>query len=117
MGSEMCIRDRDYPLPFWGMLVTNLIFPFFVLMNSDYKRVPIFIVMAGIIILIGHYMDVYMMIMPATVIDRYGFGIAEFSSILIFLGLFLLIVFYALSKEELLAKRNPLIKESENFHY
>ena len=44
-------------------------------MNSDYKRVPIFIVMAGIVILIGHYMDVYMMIMPATVVDRYGFGL------------------------------------------
>ena len=57
------------------------------------------------------------MIMPATVIDRYGFGIAEFSSILIFLGLFLLIVFYSISKEELLAKGNPMIKESENFHY
>ena len=110
-------RIEMYPIPFFTMFALNFLFPFFVLMNSDYKRVPIFIVMAGIIILIGHYMDVYMMIMPATVIDRYGFGIAEFSSILIFLGLFLLIVFYALSKEELLAKRNPLIKESENFHY
>ena len=110
-------RIEMYPIPFFTMFALNFLFPFLVLMNSDYKRVPIFIVMAGIIILIGHYMDVYMMIMPATVVDRYGFGIAEFSSILIFLGLFLLIVFYALSKEELLAKRNPLIKESENFHY
>ena len=46
-----------------------------------------------------------------------GALILEFSSILIFLGLFLLLVFYSLSKEELLAKRNPMIKESENFHY
>ena len=106
-----------YPIPFFTMFSLNFIFPFLVLMNSDYKRVPIFIVMAGIVILIGHYMDVYMMIMPATVVDRYGFGIAEISSILIFLGLFLLLVFYSLSKEELLAKGNPMIKESENFHY
>ena len=110
-------RIEMYPIPFFTMFALNFLFPFLVLMNSDYKRVPIFIIMAGVIILIGHYMDVYMMIMPATVIDRYGFGIAEFSSILIFLGLFLLLVFYSLSKEELLAKRNPLIKESENFHY
>ena len=110
-------RIEMYPIPFFTMFALNFLFPFFVLMNSDYKRVPIFIIMAGLIILIGHYMDVYMMIMPATVIDRYGFGIAEFSSILIFLGLFLLLVFYSLSKEELLAKRNPMIKESENFHY
>ena len=110
-------RIEMYPIPFFTMFALNFLFPFFVLMNSDYKRVPIFIIMAGVVILVGHYMDVYMMIMPATVIDRYGFGIAEFSSILIFLGLFLLIVFYSLSKEELLAKRNPLIKESKNFHY
>ena len=110
-------RIEMYPIPFFTMFCLNFIFPFLVLMNSDYKRIPIFIVMAGVIILVGHYMDVYMMIMPATVIDRYGFGIAEFSSILIFLGLFLLLVFYALSKEELLAKGNPMIKESENFHY
>ncbi len=110
-------RIEMYPIPFFTMFCLNFIFPFLVLMNSDYKRIPIFIIMAGIIILVGHYMDVYMMIMPATVIDRYGFGIAEFSSILIFLGLFLLLVFYALSKEELLAKGNPMIKESENFHY
>ena len=110
-------RIEMYPIPFFTMFCLNFIFPFLVLMNSDYKRVPIFIIMAGIVILIGHYMDVYMMIMPATVIDRYGFGIAEFSSILIFLGLFLLIVFYSISKEDLLAKGNPMIKESENFHY
>ena len=110
-------RIEMYPIPFFTMFALNFLFPFLVLMNSDYKRVPIFIIMAGVVILVGHYMDVYIMIMPATVIDRYGFGIAEFSSILIFLGLFLLIVFYSLSKEELLAKRNPLIKESKNFHY
>ena len=110
-------RIEMYPIPFFTMFSLNFIFPFLVLMNSDYKRVPIFIVMAGIVILIGHYMDVYMMIMPATVVDRYGFGIAEISSILIFLGLFLLFVFYSLSKHELLAKGNPMIKESENFHY
>ena len=106
-----------HPTPSCTMSSLNFIYPFLVLMNSDYKRVPIFIVMAGIVILIGHYMDVYMMIMPATVVDRYGFGIAEISSILIFLGLFLLFVFYSLSKHELLAKGNPMIKESENFHY
>jgi hypothetical protein len=62
-------------------------------------------------------MDVYMMIMPATVVDRYVFLIAEIISILIILGLFFLFVFYSLSKHELLAKGNPMIKESENFHY
>ena len=110
-------RIEDYRLPFFGMLALNLIFPFLVLMNSDYKRIPWFIVMAGIAILVGHYIDIYNMIMPATVGDRWGFGMAEFGAIFFFLGLFMLVVFYAISKQPLLAKGNPFIKESEHFHY
>lgn len=110
-------RIEDYNLPFFGMIILNFIFPFLVLMNSDYKRVPWFIVMAGIVILFGHYIDVFNMIMPATVGDRWFIGIVEISAILLFLGLFIFIVFYALSKAPLLAKGNPFIKESEHFHY
>lgn len=110
-------RINDYKLPFFGMLVLNLVFPFLVLMNSDYKRIPWFVVMAGIVILFGHYIDIFNMIMPATVGDRWFIGIPEISSVLLFAGLFIFVVFTALTKAPLLAKRNPFIKESENFHY
>ena len=110
-------RIEDYKLPFFGMLVLNFIFPFLVLMNSDYKRVPWFIVMAGVVILFGHYLDVFNMIMPATVGDRWFIGVPELSAVLLFSGLFLLIVFYSLSKAPLLPKGNPFIKESKQFHY
>ena len=86
-------------------------------MNSDYKRIPWFVILAGIVILCGHYIDIFNMIMPATVGDRWSIGIPEISSVLLFAGLFILIVFYSLSKVPLLAKGNPFIKESEHFHY
>ena len=110
-------RIEDYTIPFFGMIIMNFIFPFLVLINSDYKRIPWFIVMAGIVILVGHYVDVFNMIMPATVVDRWYFGLPEISALAFFSGLFLLIVFYSLSKAPLLVKGNPYIKESENFHY
>ncbi|RSK39776.1 quinol:cytochrome C oxidoreductase [Mangrovimonas spongiae] len=110
-------RINDYKLPFFGMLAMNFIFPLLVLMNSDYKRIPWFIVMAGIVILFGHYLDVFNMIMPATVGDRWFIGVPEIGAICLFAGLFMLVVFTAISKAPLLAKRNPFIKESENFHY
>ena len=110
-------RIEHYKLPFFGMLIMNFIFPFLVLMNSDYKRIPWFIIMAGLVILMGHYIDVFNMIMPATVGDRWFIGLPELSAVALFLGLFILIVFYALSKAPLKAKRNPFIKESEYFHY
>jgi len=110
-------RIEDYTIPFFGMIIMNFIFPFLVLINSDYKRIPWFIVMAGIVILVGHYVDVFNMIMPATVVDRWYFGLPEISALALFSGLFILIVFYSLSKAPLLVKGNPYIKESENFHY
>ena len=85
--------------------------------ERDYKRIPWFVVMAGLVILAGHYIDVFNMIMPATVGDRWFIGIPEISAIMLFAGLFIFVVFTALTKAPLLAKRYPFRKESEEFHY
>ncbi|WP_299532305.1 quinol:cytochrome C oxidoreductase [Ulvibacterium sp.] len=110
-------RIEDYKLPFFGMLAMNFIFPFLILMNSDYKRINWFVVMAGIIILAGHYIDVFNMIMPATVGDQWYIGIPEIGAILFFAGLFIFWVFRALGTVPLQPKRNPFIEESRHFHY
>jgi hypothetical protein len=110
-------RIEDYNLPFFGMLVMNFIFPLLILMNSDYKRVNYFIVMAGIVILLGHYMDVFNMIMPSAVGDQWFIGVAEIGGFLFFLGLFIFIVFKELTKAPLLAKGDPYVGESKRFHY
>ena len=110
-------RIQDYSLPFWGMIVTNLIFPFLVLMNSDYKRVNWLIVMTGIVILFGHYLDFYNMIMPGTVGDQWFIGVPEIGGILFFSGLFIYVVFKTLTKASLEPSGDPLFKESEKFVY
>ena len=110
-------RIEDYNLPFFGMVAMNFIFPILLLMNSDYKRLNWFVVMAGIVILAGHYMDVFNMIMPATVGDQWSIGIPEIGSVLFFAGAFIFWVFRALTKAPLQPKRNPFIEESRHFHY
>jgi MFS family permease len=110
-------RFSDYKLPFLGMVVMNFVFPILMLMNADYKRIPWFVVMTGLVILTGHYIDIFNMIMPATVGDRWFIGIPEISALLLFAGLFILIVFTALTKAPLLVKGYPFRKESEEFHY
>jgi len=110
-------RIEDYNLPFFGMLVMNFIFPLLILMNSDYKRINYFIVMAGIVILLGHYMDVFNMIMPSAVGDHWFIGLSEIGGFLFFLGLFLWVVFSALTKAPLIAKGDPYMGESERYHY
>ena len=110
-------RIEDYSIPFFGMLVMNFIFPLLILMNSDYKRVNYIIVMTGIVIILGHYIDVFNMIMPSAVGDQWFIGIAEIGGFLFFMGLFIFIVFNEISKAPLHALGDPLMGESERFHY
>ncbi len=110
-------RIRDYKILFFGMLFLNFVFPLLVLINTDYKRIKWLVFTAGVVILVGHYVDFYVMIMPATVGNQWSIGITEISAVLFFLGLFIFVVFTALTKAPLLAKGNPLIEESKHFHY
>jgi len=110
-------RIEDFNLPFFGMLAMNFVFPLLLLMNSDYKRVNWFVVLTGIVILVGHYIDIFVMVMPGTVGKSWFIGIPEIGSVLFFLGLFILVVFTALTKAPLLLKNNPFMKESKNYHY
>jgi hypothetical protein len=110
-------RIEQYNLPFFGMLVMNFIFPLLILINTDFKRLSWIIVLAGTVILLGHYLDFYNMIMPATVGDQWFIGLPEISAIAFFLGLFIFVVFSSLTKASLIAKGNPLMEESKHFHY
>ncbi len=110
-------RIEKYNLPFFGMVVMNFVFPVLILINTDFKRLSWILVMAGIVILCGHYIDFFNMIMPATVGDQWFIGAGEIGAVLFFFGLFIFVVFTALTKVPLLAKRNPLIEESKHFHY
>lgn len=106
-----------YQILFIGMIALNFVFPLLVLMDSDFKRIPWFILSTGVVILFGHYIDIFVMISPATVGNHWQFGIPEIASIFFFLGLFIYVVFTALEKAPLNVKRNPFLKESEHFHY
>ncbi len=111
------IRIQEYNVLFFGMLILNFVFPILLLMNSDFKRIPWLVVITGVLILVGHYIDVYLLVMPSTVGHHWGFGIPEFSSILFFLGLFIFVVGTGLTKAQLKPVNDPFIKESENHHF
>ena len=110
-------RIEDYNLPFFGMLVMNFLFPLLVLMNSDYKRSNYIIIGVGIVVILGHYIDVFNMIMPSAVGDQWFIGLSEIGGFLFFLGRFLWVVFSALTKAPLIAKGDPYMGESERYHY
>ncbi len=110
-------RIQHFNLPFFGAVVMNFVFPILILINTDFKRLTWILVMAGTVILLGHYVDFYNMIMPSTVGEQWFIGASEIGSLLFFVGLFIFIIFTALTKAPLLPKRNPFIEESKHFHY
>ena len=110
-------RIEDYNLPFFGMVALNFIFPLLILMSSDYKRSNWIIVMAGVAIIFGHYIDIFNMIMPATVGDQWYIGWAEIGGFLFFAGLFIFVVFRAMTKAPLEPSGDPFVGESERFVY
>lgn len=110
-------RIQDYNLVFFGMVAINFLFPLLILMNSDFKRINWFVITAGLFILVGHYLDIYVMVMPATVGESWFIGMPEIGSFLLFAGIFLLVIFNTISKAPLLAKGDPYIGESKHFHY
>lgn len=98
------------------MLVMNFVFPILVLMSRDSKRNFGFILTAGIVILLGHWIDVFLMIYPGTVGATAGISLINVGTFLGFLGLFILVVFRALSKAPLIPENHPMYLESKYHH-
>jgi hypothetical protein len=93
-------------------LFINFVFPFLVLMTRDAKRQYIFLKIVTVVIIVGHWLDFYLMIMPGTVGAYGGFGFLEFGFVALFAGLFVFVVSTALSKNSLIAKNHPMLQES-----
>lgn len=106
-----------YQFIYFFMLLLNFVFPLIILMDRDWKRKSWIVLIVGFVVLAGHYLDFYLMIMPSAVGDHFGFGISEISSLLFFIGLFIFCGFRRLENRPLLAKGNPYTEESLHHHF
>lgn len=109
-------RWEHYRFLFFFIFIINFTFPMLILMSRDAKRNQILLVFVGLIIFIGHWLDVFLMIMPGAVKENWHFGIVEIGTFLGFLGLFLNIVLTALTKAPVSVQKHPFLEESEHLH-
>ena len=119
--SERMFFNRGNYMPMFIInLIINFVFPFFFLMTRDAKRHNIWLKVACVAIVIGHWFDTYLMVMPGILKEHGGLNFGTFfiegGIALIYIGLFGFVVMRALSKLPLIAKNDPMLEESINFH-
>jgi len=103
-----------YKVPFLAMFLINFAIPFYMLIARDAKRNTSFLVIAGTIIFIGHFVDVYLLVIPGTMFNHNHFGLFEIGLFLGFLGLFVHTVLRTLTKAPLVPVNHPFIDESKH---
>lgn len=109
-------RFGEFKGPFLTMVVLNFVFPVLVLMSRDTKRNRGFVITAGIIIIIGHWLDTFVMIMPGSVGANWSIGLVNLGTFLGYMGLFIWVVFSSLAKASMVNKNHPMWIESEHHH-
>lgn len=109
-------RFESYKPLMLANIVINFIFPFFMLMMRDAKRHAGILAFVGSIIFVGHWSDMFIIVMPGTVGEKLHYGIMEVGTFLFFLGLFLFIVHRSLAKAPTEVKNHPFLEESLHHH-
>ncbi|MCX8676837.1 MULTISPECIES: quinol:cytochrome C oxidoreductase [Apibacter] len=110
-------RYKLYGPTYFTMLIPNLVLPFLILVSSKVKRNYVIVPIMACVVLFGHYLDMFNIIMPGTVGAFWGIGLLEIGAFIFMLGLFIFTVMYSISKLNLEAKGNPYYHESELFEY
>ena len=108
--------EPEYLPWFWLNIIINFLAPILLLMTRDAKRKINMMLAVCIIIICGHWLDYYMMIMPGTLGPDRGFGFIEIGVFLGFVGLFTFLMLNALSKNALAPKNHPFLDESLHHH-
>lgn len=105
-------RFEHYRFLFLANFFINFICPFIVLMTRDAKRKMRMLLIMGIVIFIGHWVDTFVMIIPGTMHEHWNLGWREIGTTVGFAGVFIYVVFASLAKASLLPKNHPMLEES-----
>ncbi len=108
-------RHQEFNVLFLGTAASNFLIPFLGLMTRNAKRTPWVLAAVCGMVLCGHWLDFFLLIMPCTLGGQAEVGLIEIGMMLGFAGLFLWVVLRALSKAALVPVNHPYLKESNAY--
>ena len=115
IGEEVSyfqMRIDNYKLLYFGMFIINFAFPMLILMSRDAKRHAGILTFIGLIILAGHWLDVYIMVTAGSLGPAAHIGLLEIGMTLTALGVFILVILRNLTKAPLTPVNHPFLDES-----
>jgi Ni/Fe-hydrogenase subunit HybB-like protein len=106
--------------PYRGIFFLNLILnfacPLLILMKKSSKRNYTLLTFMAILIIFGHWIDFWQMVMPGTLFEHAEMMPFEFGIALLFIGIIMWRVGVYISSHSLTVKNHPFLKESMIHH-
>ena len=101
---------------FFFNLIVNFLCPLLILMRRGTKRNWTMVTFMAVLIIFGHWIDFYQMVMPGTMKGNYQLLLFEFGVPCLFIGIIMWGVGKYLSSHSMLVKNHPFLKESMIHH-
>ena len=117
IGEEVVyfqLRIAEFKYLYFGMFIINFAFPMLILMSRDAKRNAGILVFVGLMILTGHWLDVYIMISAGALGANATIGALEIGMALLMAGIFIYVVLRNLTKAPLTPVNHPFLDESNH---
>ncbi len=109
-------RVNHFETLFYLNVAINFLFPFLALMTRNSKRQPLILGSIALLVLMGHYVDLYLAIMPGAVgHENAKIGLLEIGLPFFYLAAFLAIFFVMFQKAKPVPENHPYFIESSNY--
>lgn len=109
-------RIENFKVLYFGMFIINFIFPMLILMSRDAKRHAGALTFIGIILIIGHWLDIWFMIQVSAMGPAAYIGWTAIGMGILFLGVFIKVILARLAKAPMVAENVPFLDESLHHH-
>ena len=105
----------------WGpvvviSIVLNWIVPMFVLLPRPAKRSGSVMMKVAVVVLIGRWIDLYLMVFPSSFRERPVFDVWEFAGIGVLVGITSLLLLRSFAAASPVPKNDPYLSESLHYH-
>ena len=115
IGEEVTyyvMRIENFKVLYFSMFLINFAFPMLLLMSREAKRHSGILTMVGVIILIGHWLDAYIMVTGGSMGAQAEIGFLEIGMAIAFAGIFIRLILMNLTKAPLSPVNHPYLDES-----